>query len=369
MINIGVLIYGESGKAFYRQIQPYTWMDRYYKNRVSVRFIQSAITFNASELFKDLHFVMLQGIHTGLPHLYSKIMDACAKLNIKVIYDIDDLDFKVSPNNPVYAQFVEKKLDEMVINCLKTATLVTTTTRKLANECREYNRNVYVFPNAMDYDYWYWNYPKKQDGWVRIGVITGSSHTHDMLKIQGIGKWIIEEFPNTKFVLGGYDSRCGSSIKDGMKYINYWEGKGNVWKDYISILLGKDYDKNRVEILKTQPIDIYPKLYSDLDVSLIPLKDNRFNASKSQLKIIESSVRSIPIVCSDTRSYEDIVSGVNGLMARSIPEWKSQIRRLVESEELRKQLGTRLHDDLIKTHDINIVSQKRIEILEKIMGV
>src|ERR1019366_1809483 len=47
----------------------------------------------------------------------------------------------------------------------------------------------------------------------------------------------------------------------------------------------------------------YARLYADLDVAIVPLRPNRFNAGKSWLKGLEAAALGVPFVASPTPEY------------------------------------------------------------------
>lgn len=359
------MIFNNTGKGYYRLKQPYSLISRHCSDLDIQMVMRGQVAGpQTQQLIDSCDVFLLQNIHSGALDAFPNLIKYARSKNKAVIYDVDDLDWNVSKENPAYEEFTKRNIGKYVIECLRTATVVTTTTSRLANEIRQFNKNVIVLPNAIDYDYYYWNLPKKKDNWIRVGFIGGSSHHGDLQLIEGIGKWIIEEFDNTKFVLGGYDSRM---LSPDPNLLLYSDGPDNVWTQYKEVLFGKDYDKNRIEILRTEQVDSYPKLYKDVDILIAPLKSNKFNFSKSNLKILESSGYEIPVIASDVGIYSDtITSAINGFLVRTPNDWKRYLKRLIEDTELRKRMGKRLKEDYKKLYDIYKVNDRRIELIKKV---
>ena len=78
-----------------------------------------------------------------------KIMDMIKFLGIPVIIDIDD-HFLLGDDHPMSITAKKERWHEPIINHLKKADYVTTTTPIFANVLKKYNKNVAVFPNAID---------------------------------------------------------------------------------------------------------------------------------------------------------------------------------------------------------------------------
>jgi glycosyltransferase involved in cell wall biosynthesis len=83
----------------------------------------------------------------------------------------------------------------------------------------------------------------------------------------------------------------------------------------------------------------YDELMS-FDIGIAPLADDEWTRGKQNFKAIQYMAAGIPTVASrvgmDTKLFKD---GEDILFADSDTEWREKITRLVESEDLRKQLG------------------------------
>ena len=366
MINVKALLYNDSGKGYYRIKQPYSLIDRHYDDiKIQIMLRAPFMGTQAYELVNSCDVLVLQNIHSGHPPGFPDLIKYALSQNKIVIYDVDDIDWAVPRENPAYEEFNKRQIGKYVIECLKLATVVTTTTNRLANEIRAFTNRVVVIPNAIDYDYYYWNLPKKDDGFTRIIWTGGSSHMSDLMLVEGIGRWVLDNFENTKFVLGGYDSRM---INDNPNMYLYCDTNENIWWHYKGILLGKDYDKSRVEVLRTRNVDIYPELYKDGDILIAPLIDNRFNCSKSPLKLVEASAYSIPVIASDVGIYHDTINHtVDGFLCRTPMDWKRYLKDLITDVEKRKRMGARLNSNYKKIYDIYVQNENRVNLIRKII--
>ena len=92
-----------------------------------------------------------------------------------------DLDDYWSPgqHHPAFLLIKNSGLDKMILNNIRIAKNVTTTTSIFAEEIAKYNKNVYVLPNAIDpNEKQYTPTPEKSDR-LRIGWLGGSCMTPD----------------------------------------------------------------------------------------------------------------------------------------------------------------------------------------------
>lgn len=84
----------------------------------------------------------------------------------------------------------------------------------------------------------------------------------------------------------------------------------------------------------------YPRRYAELDVAIVPLADNRFNAAKSWLKGMEAASLGVPFVASPTAEYRRLVDGEGcGVLAASPDEWRGAVRLLAGDVRLRDEMA------------------------------
>ena len=368
-IKVNILQYSGGGKGYYRLSQPYEYINKHYSD-IDVTFFKNMPINNdtATDLVTSSDIIVTHGAVKEAPKALPNILRECKRFGKVSVYDIDDKDWEVPPENPIYHIFKQEGLEEMYRQALLAADVVTTTTSRLANLVREFNQNVEVLPNAIDYDYYYWNLPKdKNDGYLRVSIICGSSHLYDLKLIEGIGKWLIDTFDNVKFVLGGYDSKILGNPVRGTRPLAYDDSPNNIWYAYKEILFGQNPNWEKIEILRTQPVEIYPILYRNSDIVLAPLRHNKFNAAKSNLKLIEASARGIPVIASDIWQYrEDISSGWNSYLVRSNNEWKTFLTKLINDKELRLRMGQELQKKMKEKYSIEVVSETRANLIRKL---
>ena len=86
----------------------------------------------------------------------------------------------------------------------------------------------------------------------------------------------------------------------------------------------------------------WPVETAKLQVALAPLAASKFNTSKSRLKLIEASSVGVPWVASPRSEYRRVFqeSGA-GILADTPKQWYVGVRKLLEDEVLRKELGER----------------------------
>jgi hypothetical protein len=85
------------------------------------------------------------------------------------------------------------------------------------------------------------------------------------------------------------------------------------------------------------------------DLFVAPLEDNLFNRCKSAIKFLEYSVLAAPGVYSDLPAYQMAIQhGVNGFLAAGLEDWELCLEKLIESPELRAELGRKAQQSVKK---------------------
>jgi len=316
-MRILVYVPKDGGKDFFRLLYPYTNLLEKNIGKVTVTFVRGE-TLEPSKIpiiQNKYDVVVSRAIYQTMPMLTSMIFEKLKQIGITTIFDIDDRDWDIPKENPLHKLPNLQEIHNGVKAAMSSADIVTTTTSKMKNEISEFTNNAVIVPNVIDYDYYYWNLPRSiNDDYIRVGWAGSSSHQYDIHTIAGLGEWVITSYPNTKFVLGGFSS---IAQKIGEVNIYYDENEYNVYKYYLKVLFPNGYDKDRVEILRTRKVPVYPELYKNIDILLAPLFNNKFNKVKSNLKLLEAAGYKIPIIASNIKPYqEDIISGINGYLWR-----------------------------------------------------
>jgi len=84
----------------------------------------------------------------------------------------------------------------------------------------------------------------------------------------------------------------------------------------------------------------YPRQVADLDVGLVPLADNRFNAAKSALKMSEMAALGVPSVISTSPDNLRMHNATGiGMVATTPDEWRHHLTALLTSPDLRAEMA------------------------------
>lgn len=157
--------------------------------------------------------------------------------------------------------------------------------------------------------------PAKTIGWY--GALGFRSHGDLRILREVVPRWLRGD-PERRFIYGG-----ASNPRDARRLIE---------------LLGLYGVQRQVEIRRGVEIRDLQQLLAGVDIGLVPLELNDFNAGKSWLKGAEWAAAGVPFVASPTGEYKAL--GV-GLLAATTQEWMSALERLSDpvARELEAERG------------------------------
>ena len=332
------------------------------------------------------------------------IMKRIKAKGIKVIMDIDDM-WAVDQRHPMYEQIKATKLPEKKVQMLRLVDYVTCTTEYFANVIKErlgLNKNVFVFPNAVDENEPQFKSNPIQSDRLRFGWLGGSSHLHDIeLMSNGISSAHNSFKDKVQFVLCGFDLRGTVTEIDQegkqrqrsiqptetvwYKYEKFFTDDYKVlnapYKGFLNTFKEENYNDINEPYRRrwTKEINSYATNYNTFDVSLAPLVESQFNVNKSQLKVIEAGFYKKALITSDLGPYTidlkhcldhgNFVDG-NAMLVnenRNHSDWAKYIKKLVENPNLVKDMGERLYETVKDTYDLNNVTRDRAEFYKSLI--
>ena len=319
--------------------------------------------------------------------------------------DIDD-NWDLHTRHPLYSSQKHYKMDIMTKENLSLVDYVTTTTPIFANKISKFNPNVLVFPNAINPEDSRFIVNKEKSDRLRIGLIMGSSHEYDMKLLDGVVNKLPKEVKDKIcFVL------CGFDLRGTMRTINHETGevttrsmqpKETVWYRYEMCITDNyricspDYQKFLNMFIPeaqypnvqnegykrcwTKDINNYYQHYKEVDILLVPLEANDFNACKSQLKVIEAAFSNTAIIASNFGPYTiDLVNAIgkggeinengNALLVdskRNHKDWVKYITKCVKDPSLVEMMKKNLKRDICEKYDLKNVTIDRADFYKKI---
>lgn len=391
------------GCGYYRSMNPHIYLAQKYPDKFEVDVEYELPTYGNVLPY----FIQYDIIHF---HRYmdnsGQLLQIAKQMGKITICDVDDYWF-LGSHHPIGLKAQKEKWHEPVLKHIKNCDYVSTTTHIFAQEIKKYNKHTVVFPNAIDATEPQFipndTYKGKR---IRVGLICGSSHLHDIQLLDGINKQLSQEVKDKiQWVICGFDTRGMNTIimPDGTQRQEPIDPKSCVWANYERILTNnyegcspayKNYllqytqtpytgntENEPYARYWTKPIDSYATHYNNIDILLAPLVECDFNKFKSQLKETEAGVFHKAIIAEDYGAYQiDLISAIdkggqinpqgNALLvnpSKNHKQWAKHITRIVEDEQLRKTISDNLHQLYLDKYTIDKVVDARARFYEKIV--
>jgi len=296
-----------------------------------------------------------------------------------VVSDIDDFWLPFF-GHPAYHMVVAKGIHHQIIENLRCADWVTTTTEIYAEHIRRtINKNVHIIPNAIDPNLKMWQNPTTESDRVRVGWIGGSSHERDLDKIKGTFNVLFNDkeiASKIQVVMCGYDTRGTVTElhpltkEERTRKITPEE---SIWNKFEAIFNdnGKATPEQYVR-RTTLPITQYGNHYKHVDICLAPLDEHTFNECKSELKIIETGMCKKALIASDLYVYKQLLTHrENALLVnprKNHKLWHKYIRQLILDDAMRKELSENLYKLVYPKYSLEHVTNERCEWYRKILS-
>jgi len=270
----------------------------------------------------DIMYVKYINSFSAINHLLT-VRDI---MHLKLVVDIDDNVFNVSPQNYAYKEINPNSEAYKAFYILfRDADALVCSTKPLAAFMRSLNPNVYVIPNGIDQDIWKVPNKKNEGKKIKIGWVYGPTHEQDVEIIVPVIKEIIRKYPDVEIHHIGWKSAVFNKLK------------------------------RQKMVFGTSGYEEFPEFLAGLgiDILIAPLIDDEFNQGKSNIKFLEAAMCEIPMVASDVNPYSrTITNGKDGYLASRTSEWIKYLSVLIESKEKRIEIGKKAKKTALK-YDVN----------------
>ena len=399
-IKILVLPSDRTGVGKFRSVDPHIFLQNMYGDEFHVDIVYDPPY--SIDFYKDYQIVVYHR-NIGVDFEQgARIIQQLREHGIVGVCDIDDY-WMPTKDHPIHDVIRINKINERIVNSVRIAQVVTTTTSIFASEIMKINKNVHVFPNAINPKEGQFNEPTPPSDKVRIGWLGGSSHLHDILLLDQSFSKLHTLVPKCQFVICGFDTRgtmteinaqTGEQKKRNILpeetvwatyekvFTQNYSYVSEQYKNYLLKYTQDPYEKELEESyvrVWTKPVTTYAKNYSKFDISLAPLKNHIFNRVKSQLKVIESGFYKKALIASYIGPYTiDLKHAMkngnftdgNALLVdenRNHADWAKYIEKLVKNPNLIQDLGERLYETVKDTYDLNTVTKNRAQFYKSLL--
>lgn len=283
----------------------------------------------------------------------------------RIVYDLDDSMFNVSPFSPHYNMLGimpvdfeaggrllkawkdgengfnvawNRKIRAAFIDILRAVDTITVTNEPLRELYARYNDDVRVVPNSIDFAVW-----KKppvtyaNGGNVRVVYAAGSNHQEDWMFIRSVLKRLQVEIPNWTLLLQGVS----------------WEWN---WGDL---------DRSRIEVHPWVDFEAYHYacMLLGADIGIAPIAEIDFNICRSSIKWCEYSALKVATVATDFGPYRrDCVNGSDALLVHGKDGWYDGLRSLIVDDAKRKTLARNAYERVKRDFNLDFVVDRWAEV-------
>jgi glycosyltransferase involved in cell wall biosynthesis len=400
-INVLVLPSDKSGVGKFRSVDPHVMLQNMYPDdfHIDIDYEPKVTDQNYWKKYQIVH------VHRNIGQTYEetpKLIEWLKSNGIIVIVDIDDY-WLPTKEHPIHQLIIQNKIHQKIMDNLKVASYVTTTTKLFADEIRKYNKNVEVFANAINPKDPQFNEETLPSDKIRVGWLGGSSHLHDLKLMSGFVSKLSPLQDKLQYYVCGFDTRgtvTEINKETGQQTQRAIKPEETVWaryeeiftdnykivtpkyKEFLSKFEEKEFfgweNENYVRVW-TRPVTTYAKNYSKFDISLAPIQNHIFNRMKSQLKVIEAGFYKKALIASNVGPYTiDLKHALhqgqftdgNALLvneSNNHSDWAKNIKKLVENPNMIVDLGERLYETVKDRYDLNNVTKERAEFYKSLI--
>ena len=265
------------------------------------------------------------------------ILQRFEEADLPYIVDVDDY-WMLNRYNPANTEWQRMGMAAKVQEAIYWATGVTVENERLAKMVNRVNRNYAIVPNALDMTELQWNNDKRPSDKFRVGFVGGRGHRYDLLMIADALRKFAEAWPDIEINLCGYDPK---DIE--------WTTVGNA--------IAPDGHPEWLKLRPSAHPTEYGGFYAGLDVIVCPLISNQFNEYKSDLKVKEAGIYSLPVIASNIGPYRDCPSkGVRKVQGKP-GEWFAAL-----NEAYAGKIDGRANAAYVQDEGaLHLVNQSRIE--------
>ena len=371
---------GYGGVEYYRAIQPANILQDLNVKTFTVPLVHATedlkAEINGEEVimndewlksFDIIHFIRQIGLYEHTEGIAKRLN----RLGVKFGLDLDDY-WHLPTNHLIYNEYIKNKTTECTINSIKAAHFVTCTTPLLAYEIMRLNPNVEIIENGLDPNHSAWQLEGSKSELLRFGFMLGSTHYHDLKKAApSVNNMLRSQNKGYQFVLAGFSGEPNKpSIYIGMEKLltDDFNLINKHYKQYLMMCRKeRNEDWNNQPYVRKWGVEVaeWGHQYRDIDISVVPLVDNKFNNCKSELKVIEAAFKGKAVIASNICPYNICLTEKNSYLVNTAREFYDQMKRALHNPNEVVDKILQLRADIMPKYNLQILSEKRKQIYEK----
>lgn len=265
--------------------------------------------------------LLIQRDAVAVDHVDALISSAHAR-KIPYIYEIDDWLWNI-PDDHTDHSITEVQKGAM-LKLASGAKIATTSTKRLAKELASFASNIEVIPNGLDETLWL--RPLSPEFIRAVGVQSGLTHVNKKLLYMGTKS----HAPDLELIAPAIASLI--AIMPDVEILQI--GGGHLLPGAKQIEVPKEYS-NYPDFVQW-----FRAICTFATVAIAPLRDDDFNAAKSDIKALDYGFAKIPAVFSNVGPYaRTVINNKTGLLCdNGDAAWVQAITTLLEDDRLREEI-------------------------------
>lgn len=114
-------------------------------------------------------------------------------------------------------------------------------------------------------------------------------------------------------------------------------------------------------------LDREAKHLSEMDIGIMPLRDDAWTRGKAAFKLLQFMAAGIPVVGSAVGHNAEVIrDGITGFVARTPEDWEIALTRLIEDAALRRTLGRRGREVVVREYSLSTQIPRLAEIIDAV---
>lgn len=234
-----------------------------------------------------------------------------------ILTEIDDNILSVPVYNMAFSTYDPmSEVRARAVRQMKASDGIIASTPHLKEIYSEFNPNIWVIQNSIDFRRWD-SLKKKSKAGIRIGWAGGCAHEGDFEPLAPAIHRVAEKYKDARFCF--INGPAAKGLPDFLADVPRVEHKA-IWK----------------------PVMKYPQMLAEqgYTIGIAPIRDSDFNRGKSNLKWLENSAMGIPTVAANVgHMAETVRDGVDGLLYNNAQEFEAKLSSLISDRKLRARIG------------------------------
>ena len=279
----------------------------------------------------DLVFVYREAYMLGTTIFERKF----AKSGVPMIFDFDD-SIWLNDTSEGNQNLAWLKRTEKTNEICQYATLVSVGNQYLADYAKQFNSNIFILPTVINT-----NYHKPTERKPHDRICIGWTGTQPTLKHYETA------YPVLKRIKEKYGDKVYFKVIMNSK----------TWQSEIP-------DTKIVQWSAQNEIDEL----CEFDIGIMPLPDDKWSRGKCGFKGLQCMALELPVVMSPVGVNKEIIDeGKNGFLASNDDEWVEKLSALIDSEQLRREIGKNARQIVEERFSVTAWEDKVMETFDRLI--